>query len=313
MKRLFLFSLLASFLRADIFPVDIRPEGMKGNRIGSIRILDQRELVYAEVGGKHFSEISDLAYLKKRRWLFMISDEGKLFRFRVRFGERINELLPMDAYRIRKKNGKKLKKWQRDAEGMTLDGKQRLFVSFEGKPRVARISYDGRVFGYEKLPAAIASEKMLRRRNKGLEALTWHPVFGLVTAPEYPIRDAPKELQTLYALSGKRWSYRRGREPNSAITGLEVLENGNFLVLERAYSGIDRPWVVTLREVRTDRCRRGVCADRVLARFDSSRGWAVENFEGLAKVGRDRFVMVSDDGDNFFLKTVLVYFEVIGH
>ena len=313
MKRLFLSSLFVSLLWADIFSVDIRPEGMKENRIGSIRILDQRELVYAEVGGKHFSEISDLAYLKKRRWLFMISDEGKLFRFRARFGERIKELVPMDAYRIRKKNGKKLKKWQRDAEGMTLDGKQRLFVSFEGKPRVARISYDGRVFGYEKLPAAIASEKRLWRRNKGLEALTWHPKYGLVTAPEYPVKGKTREIQTLYALSGKRWSYRRGEEPNSAITALEVLENGNFLILERSYSGMSRPMVVTLRELRVDRCRRGLCADRVLARFDSSEGWVVDNFEGLARVGRNRFVMISDDNDNFFQKTILIYFEIIRH
>lgn len=305
--------LLPLFLAADMFRIDIRPEGMKESRTGLIRLLDQKELVFDEIEGRHFSEISDLAYLKRRRWLFLLSDEGKLFRFRARFGEKIRELTPLDADTIRKKSGKKLKKWRRDTEGLTLDGTGRLYTSFEGRPRIARISYDGRIFRYERLPGPVASEKKLWRRNKGLEALVRHPRYGLVTAPEYPVKGSSRKIQTLYALSGKRWSYRRGEEPNSAITALEVLENGNFLVLERSYSGWARPIVVTLREVDIRHCRRGVCADRILARFDSGKGWAVENFEGLAKVGPDRFLMISDDNDNFFQKTILIYFEVIGH
>ncbi|HFS85115.1 MAG TPA: esterase-like activity of phytase family protein, partial [Epsilonproteobacteria bacterium] len=31
----------------------------------------------------------------------------------------------------------------------------------------------------------------------------------------------------------------------------------------------------------------------------------------LAKVGKHRYIMVSDDNDNFMQKTLLVYFEVI--
>lgn len=300
-------------LRGGIFPAEIRPEGMRSDRVGAIRILDQRELLFGAIDGRHFSEISDLAFLPRKHWLFMISDEGRLFRFRARFGDKIRELEPREASEIRKKSGKRLKKWRRDSEGLTLDGKERLYASFEGRPRVARLSYDGRILRRLKLPPQIAKEKRMWRRNKGLEALTWHPRYGLVTAPEYPVRDASRKIQTLYSLSGRRWSYRRGGEPNSAITALEVLANGNFLILERAYDGPLSPMVVTLRELQIDRCAgRRLCPTRVLARFDSARGWAVENFEGLARVGEDRFVMISDDNDNFFQKTVMVYFEVEG-
>ena len=305
--------LLGGLLCAEIYPVDIRPPGWKkGDRVGSIRILDQKELLFPEVGGKHFSEISDLAYWKKRRWLFLISDEGKLFRFRARFGERIRELVPMDANKLRKKSGKKLKKWRRDSEGLSLDGKGRLYVSFEEKPRIARITYDGRIVRYLHLPAAIDSMKKFRSKNKGLEALAWHPKYGLLTAAEYPVRGKPRGIQTIYSLSGRQWSYRSGREAKSALTAMEVLSNGNILVLERSYSGIFEPMVITLREVRIGRCQRGgLCPTRLLARLDSSEGWAVDNFEGLARVGRDRFVMVSDDNDNFYQKTLLIYFEVL--
>jgi hypothetical protein len=303
--------LVLPILHAEIYRTDIRPEGMRGKRVGSIRILDQRELLYDGIKGEHFSEISDLAYLPGRHWLFMVSDEGKLYRFRARFGEEIRELEPLEAERIRRKSGKKLKKWRRDSEGLTLDGKGRLYVSFEGKPRIARLSYDGRIFGTLPLPRVLASAKHFRGRNKGLEALVWHPRFGLVTAPEYPLATASEMVQTLYALSGRRWSYRRGREPHSAITALEVLENGNFLILERAYSDPLSPMVVTLKELQIGHCGGSkLCPTRTLLRMDSSQGWQVENFEGLARVGKDRFLMISDDNDNFFQKTIVIYFEV---
>ncbi len=241
----------------------------------------------------------------------MVSDEGKLFRFRARFGRRkIRELVPESGARIRKKNGKKLKKWRRDSEGLTLDGKGRLYVSFEEKPRIAQVGYDGRIVRYLRLPKSIDEMGKFRSKNKGLEALAWHPKYGLVTAAEFPVKARSKKVQTLYALDGRKWSFLRGQEPKSAVTALEVLDNGNFLVLERSITGVLDPIVITLREVQIDRCRQGLCPTKVLARMDSSKGWAVDNFEGLARVGADRFVMVSDDNDNFYQKTLLIYFEV---
>jgi len=309
-RSFFLLFLFFAMLRAEVYSVDIRPSGWKGDRVGALRILDQKELVFDRIGRRRFAEISDLAFLKKRHWLFMISDEGKLFRFRARFGEKIRELSPLDAATLRKKSGKKLKKWRRDSEGLTIDGKGRLYVSFEEKPRIARIGYDGRIVRYLRLPRSIAKMGRFRSKNKGLEALAWHPKYGLVTAAEYPVKASDKGIQTLYALSGKRWNFRRDTAPQSAITALEVLDNGNFLVLERSFTGVLAPIVITLREVQIGRCRQGFCPTKVLARLDSGKGWAVDNFEGLAKVGPNRFVMVSDDNDNFYQKTLLIYFEV---
>lgn len=312
MRFLLLLLSFWSFALSEVYPVNICPAGQKGDRIGALRILDQKELIYPEIDRKHFAEISDLAYLEKHHWLFMVSDEGKLFRFRALFGpEEIRELTPLDASSLRRKNGKKLKKWRRDSEGLTLDDRGRLYVSFEEKPRIARISYDGRIVKYLPPPRAIARQDRFRGKNKGLEALAWHPKYGLVTAAEYPVQASKKNRQHLYSLRGRRWSFRRGRERHSAVTALEVLDNGNFLVLERAYNGLLEPMVITLREVQIDRCRHGLCPTRTLARLDSSKGWAVDNFEGLAKVGPNRFVMVSDDNDNFFQKTLLIYFQVL--
>ena len=44
-----------------------------------------------------------------------------------------------------------------------------------------------------------------------------------------------------------------------------------------------------------------------IARFDSSQGWAVDNFEGVAHHIDNRYFIVSDDNANPQQKTLLVY------
>jgi len=36
-----------------------------------------------------------------------------------------------------------------------------------------------------------------------------------------------------------------------------------------------------------------------------------ENFEGLARVANDRYVIISDDNDDEKLKAEIVYFEIV--
>jgi len=53
-----------------------------------------------------------------------------------------------------------------------------------------------------------------------------------------------------------------------------------------------------------------MCRSELLVKMNSHQGWSIDNFEGLAKVGKHRYVMVSDDNGNFFQQTLLIYFEV---
>ncbi|HHD79288.1 MAG TPA: esterase-like activity of phytase family protein, partial [Epsilonproteobacteria bacterium] len=120
-----------------------------------------------------------------------------------------------------------------------------------------------------------------------------------------------KKKQTIYALSGKKWHFKAEPEAKSAVVAMEVMDDGNLLVMERSYTGILDPFVVTLKKVFIRNCKQNMCDSKVLLKMNSHKGWDVDNFEGLAKVGKNRYVMVSDNGDNFFQKTLLVYFEVV--
>ena len=132
-----------------------------------------------------------------------------------------------------------------------------------------------------------------------------------MTAAEWPLKRDNKKKQTIYALSGREWHFKAEPEANSAISAMEVMDDGNVLVLERSFSGYLNPFVITLKKVYLGRCSKGWCETKVLAKMNSHKGWAVDNFEGLVKVSPQRYLMVSDDNNNFFQKTLLFYFEVM--
>jgi len=314
LSRVWLLSVLfLGMLQAGSFTVNIVPSALDEKTLG-IKILDQKQIVYNRIDGIKFSEISDLAYYSKTHSLFMVSDEGKLFEFKTEFTDKIGELTPVRSGKLRKKSGKKFKKWRRDSEGMTLDGHGRLLISFEEKPKIAWFHKNsekyGRLIRKYPLPGKLRKMKHFRSKNKGLEALAWHLHYGILTAAEWPLKRDGKKKQTIYSLSGKEWHFKAEPEGNSAVSAIEVMDDGNVLVLERSFTGMMHPFVVTLKKVYLKHCKKGLCRSKVLVKMNSHKGWDVDNFEGLAKVGKNRYVMTSDDNDNFYQKTLLIYFEV---
>ena len=314
MRIVLFFILCLGLIQANISSINITPV-LKENHFMGIKILDQKQLSFQHIDGIKFSEISDLAYHQKSKKLYLVSDEGKLFTFNARFTEKIEELQSITAAELRKKNGKRFKKWRRDSEGMTLDGKGRLLISFEEKAKIGWFHKNSNKYGHMirkyKLPQKLRESKNYRSKNKSLEALAWHPKYGILTATEWPLKKKNKKRQTIYALSGKEWHFKAEPEAKSAISAIEVMDDGNLLVLERSFTGLMNPFVVTLKKVYIRNCKKKMCKTKVLAKMNSHKGWNVDNFEGLAKVGKYRYVMISDDNDNFFQKTLLIYFEVL--
>ncbi|RRS32149.1 MAG: hypothetical protein P794_01875 [Epsilonproteobacteria bacterium (ex Lamellibrachia satsuma)] len=315
MRIVFLFLFCLGWLHADISSINIAPPGLKDNRFMGIKILDQKQLSFEAIDGIKFSEISDIAYHQKSKKLYMVSDEGKLFTFEAKFADKIEDLHPVSAAKLRKKNGKKFKKWRRDSEGMTLDGHGRLLISFEEKAKIAYFYKNSKKYGClirkYSLPKKLRDRKNYRSKNKSLEALAWHPKYGILTAAEWPLKKDDKKWQTIYALNGKEWHFKAEAESRSAVSAIEVMDDGNMLVLERSYTGLMNPFVVTLKKVYLQRSQKGLCRSKILAKMNTHKGWNIDNFEGLAKVGKHRYVMISDDNDNFFQQTLLIYFEVL--
>ena len=276
-----------------------------GNKIV---ILDQLSLSYPAKNGVPFSEVSDIAYNQKSKELFMIGDKGYLYKFSANFKKKIKNLRYIDGFRLKKSNGKR-KRF--DSEGLTYNARGELIVSFERKPKISKISKRGVVSSKYRLPRKLKKKSFYRSKNKIFEAVAYHPRYGILTASEYPLKNQKKRNQTIYSLRGKEWHFKTEKYKNSAVTAIEVMDDGNILVLERAYSGLSNPFMITLKKVYINNCnKKKECKSEVLLSFDSFDSLSMGNFEGLAKVGKKRFVMVSDNNNKSFLPTVLIYFEV---
>lgn len=277
-----------------------------------IKFLDQKILLFEQINGLKFSEISDLAYDRNEKKLYFVSDEGRVFVFNALFLEKIESLNALSGMELVKKNGKKFKSWDRDSEGLTLNNKSELFASFEGEAKIGKFDKKGRMIKAYHLPRKLSESKNYRSRNKSLESLTWHPTYGLLTATEWPLKEKHKKKQTIYALDGREWHFKAEAEGKSAVVAIEAMDDGNLLVMERSFTGLMNPLVITLKKVYIKGCKRKkeLCPSEEILKMNTHQGWDIDNFEGLAKVGKHRYVMVSDDNDNFYQKTLLVYFEL---
>lgn len=306
---------------SEIYPFDLAPQDSLFEQPKNIKILSSKGLKIKDGSGDSIAEISGIAWDADEKLLYGVSDEGTLYHFGLKIVDNaIEQVILLDEFPLLDKNKKALKgKWS-DSEGLALKhqrnnkkGDTELVIAFENKPRVLRFSTLGEYIGEVKLPAKLKKRKTYRHKNKALESVAVHPSLGVITAAEFPIKKYDMESQRLYAADGKSWSFRASGAKNSAVTGLEVLPNGNLLVLERAWAGIQHPIVASLTEVILEGCKKDeLCPSKNLLKMTTQEGWSLDNFEGLAYFEDDKFFMMSDDNDKIYQSTVLVLFE-IGH
>jgi len=293
-----------------------------GDRYMGVQLLGTVRLERSEVKGLDLSELSGLAWDADEGLFYAVSDEGALFHLKPDFeAGRLTGLEAVAAYPLRDRKGRPLKGGRRDAEGLALRngdngvrGDAELLVSFEVRPRLRRYSPTGRRLGKIRLPAMLKDRRRYDTLNRALETVAIHPRYGVLTAPERPMKGAPKGEARLYSTSGKGWAFRRAAHPKASLVGMDVLSDGSLLVLERAYSSLFEPFIVYLRQLwLSPECEigaGGLCHSRSIARFDSSEGWLIDNFEGLTRYGEDGVCIVSDDSRRWFQRTLLSCFRL---
>ncbi|WP_110597735.1 esterase-like activity of phytase family protein [Salinicola lusitanus] len=260
--------------------------------------------------------LSDLGWDEDESMLFLVSDRGWLHRARLTFsgsGE-LRDYEPLDTYPLRGEDGAILAHASSDAEALTLEnaddglrGNTQLVIGFEGAPasdaRWQRFYPSGLASEPPHRPAALADVNA----NGGLEALTDTPDHGLIGGIEEPPTGWPPKLTRLFTLDGSReWRYPLAANANSALTALETLD-GDLLALERAYTP---PASLVIRLRRAHLADDGSVEITELARLSNGDGWSLDNFEGLARIGHHRYLMVSDDNFSLMQRTLLTCFAI---
>ena len=299
-------------------PYRLSPHVGPGETYMGIRLLGSVELTSTSIAGLPLGGLSGLAWDGDESRLYALSDRGGLFHLRPRFENgHLVRVEALTAFALRDHRNRALKGRRADAEALVLQrgnngkpGDSLLAVAFERDPRIVLFRPDGRYVESLRLPADLRDHSRYADPNKALESLTWLPGPGLVTAPERPLTGADDGTISLFALDGRSWHYPLAAIPNASLVDMEALPDGSLLMLERGYGLMFLPVIISLRQTWIAPESAGErLAAMTLAVLDSSRGWSVDNFEGLTRHQGLKFFMVSDDNFSDLQKTLLVYFE----
>ncbi len=284
----------------------ITPKFVKDGNYMGIRILDSKVLDFEDIDGLAFHEISDIAYDADNSQLYMLSDRARIFKFSIMIADKkIKNLTPLLAKSLDNLGGKKLLKPYRDSEGMALVGKK-LYISFEQRPRIIRYSEKIHAEKSIQLPKILQDIRYYKGKNKALEALTFSPRYGMITTAEYPLKREKNGYHDIYTTNGKICAIKK--RSDIAITEMEMMPDGNLLVLERLFRWRDFSFGIGLVKVKLE--KSALCKSQLLAWMDTREGWRIDNFEGLTHIKDNLYLMISDDNNNRFEQTILTLFEI---
>ena len=268
------------------------------------------------LNGFKVSELSGLAWDQDEKLLYALSDNGYLLVLRPELsGHILKDIRLLAGHRLLDENGKPLKYKQADSEGLAIEhgnnrrrGDARLIVSFERFPRLVRYRPDGTFDSRITLPAQLADVDRYRSDNKALESVTIHPAYGILTGPEFPLKDTESGTLNIYTLNGIHWAFPAHDKINGALVDMVSLKDGKIIVLERSYGGVFSGIQTTLHRITFN--GQQIQADQIHT-FTPEEGLFDDNFEGITHLDTNYFMMVSDDNNHPLKSTLLVYFEII--
>jgi hypothetical protein len=258
-------------------------------------------------------ELSGIAWDHDQQNLILLSDRGFIIHTKPVFNK--NELIDLEFlsyHRLYDKDGKKLRYKASDSEGLALINSKNnqpddteLLVSFEREPRVLRFSTQGKFISQENINPILNDISNYQSANTSLEAITLHDKFNIITGPEQPL-DNHKAI-TIHGSNNKQWSFNPVNEKYGSLVGLTTLPNNKIIALERSFPGVfagvtNVIHLLTLEEYSFNQ--------EVLIKLQPDDGYLNENFEGISWHEENRFFMISDDNDNLFQRTLLIYFEI---
>ena len=301
-------------------PYRLSPHVAPGQDFMGIRLLGSVQLAPQSMDGLVLGGLSGLAWDEDEARLYALSDRGTLFHLRPHFEEGfLHRVELIAAFALRDQRGRPLAGAHADAEAMVvrhadngISGDSQLAVCFERYPRIVLFNSEGRYLERLQLPGALRDVRHYASPNKALEALTWIPGAGFLTAPERPLVGAEHGIVDIFTLTGASWRYPLLETPEASLVDMQALPDASLVTLERGHGLMYLPMVIGLRRTRIATAAPGArLAVTTLAVLDSSRGWSVDNFEGLTRHHGRNFFMVSDDNFNPLQKTLLVYFAAM--
>lgn len=284
-----------------------------GNQFGPLTYLGGLAL---DSPDRNFEALSGLTIIGNQ--IIMVTDEGYWVTAKIESDEagvpaglsnaRIGALLDIDGTPM-------LTKRLADAEAVTLVGEDVWVTSERNQPIRAYALEDGSFSGPARLPFGDVAP-LSGSRNQGLEAMV-HITTGLLAGEtliflEEPPRRAADPTAMRLMPDGSRQHFAIRRQDDFAITGAAMMPDGDVMLIERRFSWNDGIFM-RLRHLPASDIATGAVEGRIV--LDADGGTLIDNMEGIAVTDHANgpiITLISDDNSNFFQRTVLLRFQIIG-
>jgi len=294
-------------------PVTITPDDAPPQR--AVELLGALELPHQAPNGLPLRGLSGLAWDERRQLLYAISDLGYLYHLKLSLRDgRLADARVVYAVPIQGGAPDPRGRRQPDTEGIALHQdpshpeRDELLVSFEGTPQIDAYDLQGHWLRAYTLPSPYGQTSVYQSPNEELESVVVHPQLGILSAAEFPLRQAPQDRIDIFSLTGQHLWVARARGPDCGLADLQTTADGDLLLLERCFRAFPFRLIsrVRLAHLTAPLGPRQELPVRTLFSWDSSAGWRIDNFEGLARLDQDRYLLVSDDNANPLQRTLLV-------
>ena len=265
----------------------------------------------------NYMELSGIAYAADDDAAYMVGDDGSLISVRLHLdGDKLLELELLDRARLLDAEGNPLAGGASDSEGLAAQhaddgvaGNTVLWVSFEREVRVCRYHVDGSLMDCPALPPPIDDIANYRKPNAALESMAFTPGAGALVAAERPLEidgGDDEGWHVIHSVTGGERRRLPARDKGASLTGVEIMPDGSVLLLERKYA-----WWRLTAQVELLR-HQGLSADGEPEVLLSAAGGGLPygNFEGIARMGRNRLLAVSDDNRMPLVPSLLLYIRL---
>jgi hypothetical protein len=267
------------------------------------QILDKIDLLSASPDGGQISELSGLAWDADEKLLYGVSDAGYLVSMRVTVEkDRLATAEPVAVVPIEEYVGSLMKlTWSlSDAEALVLrnssngiQGDTEMIVALEDGPAIARFDSAGTLLAEIKLPKPLDDPSVYANSNKRLESVSEIPGHGIITVPEVPLSGEPEGTHTVYAMDGASWRFAAEQKADSSVKDIALLPDGRQLILERTRDANGQTTLSHLRLLDLANCAPG--GECPVTEVTPSNPEAMqEDFEGLARISGDLYVLATD-------------------
>ncbi len=267
------------------------------------QVLDKIDVPSASPDGGEISELSGLAWDEDENLLYGVSDAGYLVSMRVTVEhDRLAKVEPVSVLPIEEYVGSMTKlTWSlSDAEALVLHhsadgihGNTEMTVALEDGPAIARFDNAGKFLGEVKLPKPLDDQSAYASSNKRLESVSEIPGHGVITVPEVPLLGEPEGTHTIYAADGASWRIAAKQKADSSVKDIALMPDGRQLILERTRDADGKGTDSHLRLLDLANCTSGgECPVTEVAPSDPEA--MKEDFEGLARISDDLYLLVTD-------------------